>query len=306
MRLLACPNSGIEPGYERSETFSLAVLLSFLVVGLDQFLQTAPAQLAASPLFQVLRWASDGLMALPLFAAAVWTGHWGAARLGYTLAGRADVFKRALLIAAILAVFLIPGWFAYNELAGLTQSADLVSSHSHGGGGGIPKYWASSTAVFALLLAPLLAAAVWISYRIAIRFRFRLPRAADISARASIITGLLGGLPVLAWYLHQAANRAAASRVYYTTALQFAHIHSHAFFAADHGAHLAPPGPPVTAAPFALAYQVARAFQDGLVGQAIGLPVVAAVLLWGTRRLRNQDQYQQEGSYFKEVRHDER
>ena len=301
MRLLTCPNSAIRRSFGPQETLPLAALLSFLTVGLYQFLQTAPAQFGASPLFQVLRWLSDGLMALPLFAGAVWAGHWAASRLGLTLTSRADVFKRALLIAAALTLFLIPGWFAYKELATLTQSADLVSSHSHGAGGGITKYWVGSVVVYVLLLAPLSAAAIWAAYQVSNRYRFRLPKAVDLFARGSVIVILLGGIPVLAWFLHQAANRAVSAQVYYTTGLQFAHIHSHAFFAADHGAHLPPPGPPVTAAPFALAYQVARAFQDGLVGQAIGLPVVALVLLWGTSRLRHPDQYQEEGSHLQEV-----
>ena len=301
MRLLTCLNSAIRRRFGPQETLPLAALLSFLTVGLYQFLQTTPTQFGASPLFQVLRWLSDGLMALPLFAAAVWTGHWTASRLGLTLTSRVDVFKRALLIAAALTLFLIPGWFAYKELASLTQSADLVSGHSHGAGGGITKYWVGSVAVYVLLLVPLLAAAIWAAYRIGTRYRFRLPKTADLFARGSVIVILLGGIPVLAWFLHQAANRAVSAQVYYTTTLQFAHIHSHAFFAADHGAHLPPPGPPVTAAPFALAYQVARALQDGLVGQAIGLPVVALVLLWGTSRLRHQDQYQEEGSHLQEV-----
>src|SRR5262245_6485893 len=301
MRLQACLNSAIRRRFSPQETLPLAALLSVLTVGLYQVLQTAPAQFGTSPLFQVLRWLSDGLMALPLFAAAVWTGHWSASRLGLTLAGRADVFKRALLIAAALAVFLIPGWFAYNELASLTQSADLVSSHSHGAGGGITKYWVGSVVVYILLLVPLSAAAIWAAYQAGTRYRFRLPKIADLFARGSVIAILLGGIPVLAWFLHQAASRAVSAQVYYTPALQFAHIHSHAFFAADHGAHLPPPGPPVTAAPFALAYQVARAFQDGLVGQVIGLPVVALVLLWGTRQLRHQDHYQEEGPHRQEV-----
>ena len=155
MRLLTCPNSAIRRSFGPQETLPLATLLSFLTVGLYQFLQTAPAQFGASPLFQVLRWLSDGLMALPLFAAAVWAGHWAASRLGLTLTSRADVFKRALLIAAALTLFLIPGWFAYKELASLTRSADLVYSHSHGAGGGITKYWVGSVVVYVLLLAPL-------------------------------------------------------------------------------------------------------------------------------------------------------
>jgi hypothetical protein len=301
MRLSVCRDSAIRRTFGPQETLPLAALLSFLLVGLYQFLQTAPAQFGASPLFQVLRWLSDGLMAMPLFAAAVWTGHWAASRLGLTLASRTDVFRRALLIAGALAVFLTPGWFAYNELARLTQSADLVFGHSHGAGGGITKYWVSSVVIYVLLLVPLSTATIWTAYQVINRYRFRLSKIADLFARGSVIAILLGGIPVLAWFLHEAANRAVSAQVYYTTAQQFAHIHSHAFFAADHGAHLPPPGPPVTAAPFALAYQVARAFQDGLVGQAIGLPVVALVLLWGTSQLLHQDQHQEESSHLREV-----
>lgn len=302
MRLPACPNFAIRHRFGDHETLPLALVLSFLVVGLDQFLQTTPAQFGTAPLFQFLRWVSDGLMALPLFAAAVWTGHWLANRTGLGTNRRTDVFKRAFMITAALALLLIPGWFAYNELANLTQSADLVSGHSHGGNGTIPKYWVNGTVVYALLLVPLGISAAWTAFRIATRFRFRLPNAGYVLARASAITVLLGGVPALAWLLHQAANRAASSQVYYTSALLFVHVHSHAFFAAGHKAPL-PAGPPVTAAPFAFAYQVARAFQDGLVGLAIGLPAAVLVLLWGACRphLRDQDRYQQEDSHHEEV-----
>ena len=62
MRLLASLNFAIRR-FSPQETLPLAALLSFLIVGLYQFLQTTPAQFGAAPLFQVLRWLSDGLMA---------------------------------------------------------------------------------------------------------------------------------------------------------------------------------------------------------------------------------------------------
>ena len=108
MRPLACLNSAARDRFSAQRTLPLALSLSFLVVGLDQFLQTAPEQFAASPLLQFLRWLSDGLMAFPLFAAAVWTGHRVADRIGLAVDDRAGCVKRALLIAAALAV-AVPG-----------------------------------------------------------------------------------------------------------------------------------------------------------------------------------------------------
>jgi hypothetical protein len=301
MAILTCRHSAIPRWLGRLETFSMALALSFPVVALDQFLHTSPAQFAASPAFQALRWVSDALMALPLFAAAVWTGHLIADRMGLQMISRAEIFKRALLISGSLAVFLIPGWFAYTKLPGLTQGTAPAAAHAHGANSNADAYWVSSALVYALLLAPLAAAACWAAYRMTRRPTARSPRPRVLVARASVAALLLGGVPVLAWLLHKAANRADSSRVYYTSALQFAHVHSHAFFATDHGAHLATAGPPVTAAPFAFAYQVARAFQDGLIAQAVGLPVAALMLLWGARLLRDQDRFQQERSQTEEV-----
>jgi hypothetical protein len=280
----------------------LALLLSFLVVGLDQFLQTAPEQFSASPLLQFLRWLSDGLMAFPLFAVAVWTGQRVADRLGLAPDDRADSVRRALLIAAAIAVVLVPGWFAYNALANATGGANFSSGHVHGSGAGtITKYWVNGSTVYLLLLAPLLAGAVAAGYLIVARVRFRLPALADRVARGSLVAALGAGVPALAWFLHQAANRAASSQIYNTAAVQLVHIHSHQFFAADKGAHLPPPGPPAPAAPFAFAYQVARAFEDGLVGQVIALPVLLLLLFWTGRMLREQAIFIKEGSYQEEV-----
>jgi hypothetical protein len=48
----------------------------------------------------------------------------------------------------------------------------------------------------------------------------------------------------------------------------------------------------VSSAPYAFAYQAAHALQDGLAGQAAGLPVAAIVLLRGTRRPDSRHQHQ--------------
>jgi hypothetical protein len=303
MALLVFKNSAVSRLLSRHETFCLAVILSFPVVALDQFLHTSPAVIGASPAFQSLRWISDTLMALPLFAGGVWTGHLIADRMGLQPTVHSEIFGRALVISGSLAVFLIPGWFAYNKLASLTQSADLAAVHSHGVGlsRDPDAYWVSNAAVYALLFAPVAVAAGWAGYRLARRLAGRRPRAGRLLAWSPVIAVLLGGISAGAWFLHQAANRADSSQVYYTSALQFAHVHSHAFFARNPGAHLPPAGPPVTAAPFAFLYQVARAFQDGLIAQVIGLPVAALVLLWGASLLRDQVRPKHEGSNLEEV-----
>jgi hypothetical protein len=112
----------------------------------------------------------------------------------------------------------------------------------------------------------------------------RLPRGTAARVLAALPVVFVGAAPALAWLLHGAAEHAYASQVDYTTALQQVHVYSHAYFGL-HGAR-APAGPPVTAAPYAFAYQAAHALQDGLAGQAAGLPVAFAAILWGSRGSR--------------------
>lgn len=276
--------------FERRETISLTVALSFLVVGFDQFLHTSPTQFGASPAFQLFRWVSDALMALPLFAAAVWAGHLLADRIGLGSTDDSAILKRAVLVSGSLAVFLVPGWFAYNEVAGLTQNTDLVAAHSHALPHSIDAYWVGDTVVYILLLAPLAVVVGSTGYRMATGPRTRLTRTAPVLARWCLVAVLLGGVAATAWFLHQAANHADSSRVYYTNTLQSTLVHSHAFFATGHGAHVPPAGPPQAAAPFSFAYQVARALQDGLIAQAVGLPVAVLMLFGVTRRLRDREQ----------------
>jgi hypothetical protein len=116
---------------------------------------------------------------------------------------------------------------------------------------------------------------------------------------------LVACAPVAALFLHQAAQQAYASQVNYTTALVSAPVRSHTDSGAAHapgahapgahapGAHPSGAHPsaahapaaraPVTAAPYAFIDQTAHALQDGLAGQAAGLPVASLALLWGSR-----------------------
>lgn len=287
--------------FEHHEAFSLTVALGFPIVALGQFLHTSPAQFSASPTFQLSRWIGDTLIVLPLVAVAVWAGHLIANRAGLGSATRRDIFQRALLISGLLAVLLIPGWFIHNEIAGMTQSADLIASHSHAASHNADAYWVPDSVVYALLLAPLAVITGWTGYRVAARLRTRPARTAGVLVRSCVVAALVGGAGAGAWFLHQAANHADSSKVLYTGAAQSALVHSHAFFAKGHSAPLPSPASPATGAPFSFAYQVARAFQDGLIAQTVGLPVAVLVLLWGAWLLRGRAPYRPDGFDKEEV-----
>jgi hypothetical protein len=49
----------------------MALMISFPVIGLDQFLRTTPAKFSEQPVIQIQHWLNDSLMALPLFAVGV-------------------------------------------------------------------------------------------------------------------------------------------------------------------------------------------------------------------------------------------
>jgi hypothetical protein len=269
--------------------FVMSLVLSFTVIGLEQFLYTAPVQFQEAPGSGVLRWACDSLIALPLFALGVWAAQRMADWRGIGLGSRADLLRRSLLTAASLAVVLIPGWFAHNWLNNLTQSEPLVPVHIHGKTIGANVHWVSDPVVFALLLVPLLGLAGWGGYLIAARVRFPVPAAADLAARATLIAVGIAAAPAVAWFLQKAADRSNSAQVYYTSALLSVHVHTHVLFKDGRPVTL-PKGPPVTPAPYVFAYQVAHAFQDALAGMAIGLPVAIVALFWVARRLRAGDQ----------------
>jgi hypothetical protein len=291
MRFMTWARSPGHASYGGQELLRLALAISFPVIGLDQFLRTTPAQLSAQPVLQAEHWVTNSLMALPLFAAGIWAGDWVANRSGLGIAGRSDIFKRALVIVLLIALTLIPVWFERNKADGLVQAQALVTPHSHGS---VDVYWVGSRAIMALVCACLIPAAVWASHAMTSRLVTQLPRGAQAFARALALVLLVAAVPVLAWLLHQVAQHAYASQVNNTSTLLSVRVHSHAFFGGAHRSHFTA-GPPVTPAPFAFAYQVAHALQDGLAGQAIGYPA-AVVALWSVRRSHTCDRRQQAGS----------
>lgn len=280
MQLSAWARPPGQPLYDSRQLLRLASALSFSVTGLDQVLRTVTWQLSAHPIAQLQAWTENSLMALPLFAAAIWAGDWAASRAGIGLAQRSAVCKRALLIALFAAAAQIPLWLWRNKVDHLARAQALVTPHSHGS---IDVYWASPGVIVALACVCLVPAAIWAGRDLASRLVPRSRHTAGAAfLRASVPVLLVAGTPVLTWLLHQAAAHAYASQVYYTRALLAVPVHSHAVPA---GSHL-PPGPPVTTAPFSFIYQIAHAIQDGLAGQAAGLPVTAITLLLGTRWMR--------------------
>jgi hypothetical protein len=106
----------------------------------------------------------------------------------------------------------------------------------------------------------------------------------------ALIVPLLGVAVLLAWALHQAAERAYPSQVYYTSAPAAVTRHSRVLPAGRQASR--PKASPVTAAPFAYLYQAAHALQDGLAGQAAGLPAAVIALLRVTRRPDDPNHHQ--------------
>lgn len=236
----------------------LAVLLSLAVIGLDQFLRVSPAQFVAQPWTEIQHWIADSLMATPLFALGILAGEWIARRARLQAHRRADLLKRAMLISLATALVLSPAWFQVDRTENPITAQPLVFPQAHDSG---DLYWVTSPVVVALSCACLVPAVAWAGHRLC----RSLPasRAGGV-LRVTTMVLLVAATPVLAWLLHQASVHAYSSRVYYTSA--------------------ATSGQPPAAAPFALGYQAAHALQDGLAGQAAGLPVTVAVLLAGVGR----------------------
>jgi hypothetical protein len=259
----------------------LALIVSFPVIGLSQFLRTTPEQLSAHPVMQVTQWVTNSLMILPLFAAGVWAGDWVADQVGLGRTHSLEVCKRALVTALLVALALMPLWYERNKVDAQARAQALVSPHS---AGSADVYWVRPGVVVALVCVCLVPVAAWAGRSITRRLWARLPRFAGTFARGSVAMLLIAAVPALAWLLDQAAQRAYASQVSYTSASALLSIHGHHTLPRDRrGPHL-PAEPPVTAAPFAFAYQAAHALQDGLAGQAVGFPVAVAALLCDARR----------------------
>jgi hypothetical protein len=108
----------------------MAALLAFGVVGWEQVLHTDPG---GPPVYQVLHWLSDSLLALPLALGAVVIGSWVASRRGIGRRRKVDIFVRAYMIALVFAVLLVPGGFMHEQIDNLTRSHAAISLHTHYG-----------------------------------------------------------------------------------------------------------------------------------------------------------------------------
>jgi hypothetical protein len=248
----------------------LAAALSLPVIGLDHFLRTSPGQFYAQPETEIAHWIADSMMALPLFAIGVLAADWIAGRARIGMDSRADALKRALLVTAACAVVVAPAWFQVDRTDDPVTAQPLVFPHASDSG---DVYWVAPAVLVALTCTCLVPLAAWAGHG-----------AGRGLTRAMAIAILVAAMPAVAWLLYQAADRAYASRVYETRAPLPVPPRPHAV----HSSPLRSPAPrrPATAAPYAFVYQAAHALQDGLAGQAAGLPVAIAVLLWGGHALR--------------------
>lgn len=270
------------------EISAVALMISFPVMGLDQFLRTASGRFTAQPYAEVWRWLTDSLIMLPLFAIGVWAGDRIAELAGLGTARRADVLKRALVITLFAALAQVPAWFAVNKSVDPVTAQPLVAPQAHDSG---DVYWVASWVIVTLVCVCLAPAAVWAARAICRRLTSRVTsRVAAAFTQAALLVPLLAGAALGAWALHQAAARAYASQVYYTSGPPALTRHSRALSATADDSH--PKSAPVTAAPFAFLYQAAHALQDGLAGQALGLPVAAIALLRFGRELDDRSQHQ--------------
>jgi hypothetical protein len=108
----------------------LPVLLAFGVIGWEQ-LQHTTATRGVLPLYEVLHWLSDSLLALPLALAAVWCGERLARWQRFGRRSLTDHLGRAVLISLVFALLLVPG-AAIHELAdSLTHAHAAIAVHSH-------------------------------------------------------------------------------------------------------------------------------------------------------------------------------
>lgn len=281
MLSLAWRHSVRIPPLSSHDILVTALAISFPVIGLDKFLRVTPASLSAQPALQVEHWVADSLMAVPLFAAAVWAGDRIASRAGLGRDRRADALKRALIISLLAALALAPVWLLIDKFDNPVLAQPLVAPHKHDSG---DVYWVSGWVIPVLVCACLAPLAFWAGLSLTRRLGARLPRGPEAVTRAAVPILLVAAAAAGAWYLHQAAWHGYASQVYYSAGDPVP-ARSHAVPAPS-----ARPAAsqPVGAAPYAFAYQAAHALQDGLVGQAAGLPAAAITLLHGTRSSRQK------------------
>ena len=298
MASLARVESANSPTLGGHDILVMAVLVSFPVIGFDQFLRTVPSKVSEQAAGQLQNWLADSLLAVPLFAAGIWAGDRIASRAGLGTARPVDAARRAIVVTLLAAMALTPVWFRIDRSDNPMTAQPLIAPHAQDSG---DVYWVPGWVVVMLVCACLAPAAVWAGLSLSRSLRARLPRgAAPVTCVALLVP--LAAVPAAAWLLYQAAGHAYPSRAYYATGTLFpAPGRSGALAAATRGARSRPspavtaapwPAAHVNSAPYAFAYQAAHALQDGLAGQVTGLPVAAIVLLRGTRRPDDRSQHQ--------------
>lgn len=252
------------------DIFVMSLMVSLPAIGLDLLLRTPAASFPAQSGPAVQNWITDSLMAVPFFFAGVWMGDLVASRAGLGMVKRSDLVKRSLVIALLSSLAIAPVWFVVSEIDNPVTAQPLVSPHAHDSGA---VYSVPAGVVIALVCVCLVPAAFWAGRAIARHAPAARTRALPVT-RIAVPLLLAVAVPVLAWLLYRAADHAYASQVYYDGGAPVAVRNAASAHTAAH----------VTAAPFALAYQVAHAVQDGLAGQAAGLPAGALALLLMRRR----------------------
>jgi len=119
------------PSTDPDSALRLALLLVFPTIGLEQLLHTSNQALTSLPLYEALHWLSDSLLALPLAIVAVWGGRRLAGRLGLGSATLSDLVARAVVIAGLFAVTLVPGAALHEVADRLTHAHATLSVHNH-------------------------------------------------------------------------------------------------------------------------------------------------------------------------------
>ncbi len=262
----------------------LTIAVCCAVIGLDQVLHTTPAVFAASPLGQVVHWAVDVVLAVPFAAFALWAGGWLGEKLGIDPRTTSGAFAQACVITLMLAVLLVPAWFAHYAIDSLAPAAagPAVAAghaghagHDHGGPAPVAVSWVGNGVLYLLMAVPLAAAAVCVGLRAAGKLSTRLAGEPDRVLRVVVSIGAAALALGVGWFLAGVASQ-ANGLVTYANGLTAVHLQHlvHAHLSTVYGVVVQPP----------FGFQLASAAQDALAGQAVGLPVIFAGLLWLTHR----------------------
>ncbi|MBO0836246.1 MAG: hypothetical protein J2P28_12190, partial [Actinobacteria bacterium] len=257
----------------------MALAVSLPVIALDQFLHTPVANYGAQPVTEAMHWITDSLMAVPFFAVGAWAGDVIAARAKIGTAKHLDVrskrlalFKRSLLIALVSALALAPAWFAVNKFDNPSQAQPLVVPTAHNSG---DVYSVPPGVIVALVCACLIPAALWAGRAIARVMTYAKSASLHAAVTGATVQALLAAaVPILAWLIYHAASNAYASQVYYPRT-PVAAVRRLPPASVPPSASHAGPAPHLPSAPNALVSQAAHALQDGLAGQAVGIPAAA-------------------------------